>query len=139
MSKDGTPLILKEYILQLAKRRDACVNLWNIEIQNFQFSFLSEIPHIILALLENRGIDFYHEMAQNNTHLLRKKATVCLKLISALRIEIVVYFSFKGFGSVLPIQSKNSSYNFPNFICALKFYLIFVVACSFASWLSNWQ
>lgn len=64
MSKDGTPLILKQYILQLAKRRHACVNLWNIEIQNFQFSSLSEIAHMILALLENRGIDFHHEMAQ---------------------------------------------------------------------------
>ena len=65
MSKDGTPLILKEYILQLAKRRDVCVNLWNIQIQNFQFSSLSEITHMILALLENRGIDFHLEMAQN--------------------------------------------------------------------------
>lgn len=47
MSKDGTPLILKEYILQLAKRRDAWFKLWNIEIQNFQFFFLSEITYMI--------------------------------------------------------------------------------------------
>lgn len=58
---------------------------------------------MILALLEKRGIDFYHEMAQNSMHLLRRKAKVCLKLITVLRIEIDVYFSFKGCGSVLPI------------------------------------
>lgn len=35
--------------------------------------------------------------------------------------------------------TTNSSCNFTNFMCTLIFYLIFVVACSFATWLSDWQ